>query len=455
MDQLYYLCFSVNKLPDLTLTKYSVFDGSSVENIMDKHGVFLRQLHRLGYTSGVYFHLLYYYNPDKSIPKGHHLSIIFYATSQNREKLDGIREFLTTSVLSTYYEFFCYEIARSFVVEEETLSDGSTLPLLKLINIAGAEKKYSLGKTKAEKVVTAKEEIASGARSHVICEIASDADVVLSFNEMPVDETGRIVLEEKFSYGAFLTKKDYSLPAQNRLNTDEAGEINLYSIMEWEPCENGRLYNVLKLMEGYDRKAVLRIDIFPVEHTQAIRQRLPYTETRRRISDRVQGKDDNSENIVKSWDKYLNNLMKFPQFLANVVAFSDSPDIAVMLADSVAAEAVESGTYLIETMSSESGFSMYESDAKILHKEKESGNYVAPFLSLYTLEEIRPMFSFPILYPGESIECQKETDPTPFSKELSIDKDTGEMHEVISLGVSSMGYDVTFPVKLFKKHAFM
>ena len=36
MDGLYYLCFSVNKLPDLTLTKYSVFDGSSVENIMDK-----------------------------------------------------------------------------------------------------------------------------------------------------------------------------------------------------------------------------------------------------------------------------------------------------------------------------------------------------------------------------------------------------------------------------------
>lgn len=278
---------------------------------------------------------------------------------------------------------------------------------------------------------------------------------MLSFNRMPVDDRGRIILNKKFSYGAFLTKKDYSLPAQNRLNTDEAGAVTLYSIMEWEPCETGRLYNVLKLMEGYDRSAVLRIDIFPVEHTQAIRQRLPYTETRRRISDRNQGKDDNSENIVKSWDKYLTNLMKFPQFLANVVAFADSPDIAVMLADSVAAEAVESGTYLIETMNSEEGFNMYESDAKILHVEKESGNYVAPFLSLYTLEEIRPMFSFPILYPGEAIECQKETDPIPFSKEVSIDKDTGELHEVISLGTSSMGYDVTFPVKLFKKHAFI
>lgn len=455
MNQLYYLCFSVNKLPDLTLTKYSVFDGSSVENIMDKHGVFLRQLHRLGYTSGVYFHLLYYYNPAGNITKGHHLSIIFYATSKDRSKLDGIREFLTTSVLSNYYEFFCYEIAKDFSVVDILLSDGNTQPGIQLTNISGNTKLYSLGKTKPEIVLNAKDEIQNGQNTHIVCEIASDADVMLSFNRMPVDERGRIKLNQRFHYGAFLTKKDYSLPAQNRLNTDEAGTVNLYSIMEWEPCETGRLYNVLKLMEGYNQNAVLRIDIFPVEHTQAIRQRLPYSETRRRISDRNQGKDDNSENIVKSWDKYLNNLMKFPQFLANVVALADSPDIAVMLADSVAAEAVESGTYLIEKIESTDGFDMYESDSNILHKNKDSGNYVAPFLSLYTLEEMRPMFSFPILYPGEAIECQKETDPIPFPKEISIDDDKGELHEVISLGTSSMGYDVTFQVKLFKKHAFI
>lgn len=455
MATTYYLCFSVNKLPDLTLTKYSVFDASSVESIMDKHGVFLRQLHRLGYTSGVYFHLLYYYNPDKSIPKGHHLSIIFYATSQDQSKLEGIREFLTTSVLSNYYEFFCYEVAKDFEIEEEPLADGSTIPVLRLTNISGNTRKYGLGKIKTDLITEAKQSISSGKRSHIVCEIASDADVILSFNKMPVDSTGRITLEKRFAFGAFVTKKDYSLPAQNRLNTDGAGEIPLYSILEWEPCETGRLYNVLKLMEGYDRHAVLRVDIFPVEHTQAIRQKLPYAETRRRISDRVQGKDDNSETIIKSWDKYLNNLMKFPQFRANVVAFADSSDVAVMLADSIAAEAVESGTYLIETMSSPSGFDMYESDSRILHRADEPGNYMLPILSLYTLEEIRPMFSFPILYPGESIECQKETDPIPFPKELSIDKDTGEMHEVISLGTSSMGYDVTFPVKLFKKHAFI
>lgn len=456
MSRLYYLCFSVNKLPDLTLKKYSVFDGSSVQNIMDKHGVFLRQLHRLGFESGVYFHLLYYYNPAREIPKGQHLTILFYATAANPDKLNGIREFLTTSVLSTYYDFLCYEVAQDFRVVEEPLNDGTIIPVLALTNISGHEKKYSLGKKVTEQQIeNAKAQIAAGERSHIVCEIASDADVMLSFNRMPVDECGRIMLDHTFQYGAFLTKKDYSLPAQNRLNTDSAGETMLYSIMEWEPCETGRLYNVLKLMEGYNSHAVLRIDIFPVEHTQAIRQRLPYTETRRRISDRVQGKDDNSENIVRSWDKYLNNLMKFPQFLANVAAFADTQDIAVMLADSVAAEAVESGTYLVEIMENTAGFSMYESDAGILHAEKDQGNYVAPFLSLYTLEEIRPMFSFPILYPGEAIEYQKETDPVPFYGEAKADPETGELHEVISLGISSMGYDVTFPVKLFKKHAFI
>ena len=449
MSNMYYLCFSVNRLPDLTLRKYSVFDGSSVDNIMEKHGVFLRQLHRLGFTANVYFHLLYYYNPDPSLAKGQHLTILFYATAANPEKLDGIREFLTTSVLATYYDFFCYETARDMSVEEEQLADGSTIPVLQLTNIAGQVRRYSLGDTSREEIEAAKN------APHAVCEIAPDADVMLSFNTAPVDGSGRIITDTRFACGAYLTKKDYSLPAQNRLPSDNAGEVLLWSIMEWEPCRTGRLYNVLKLMEGYDRSAVLRIDIFPVEHTQTIRQRLPYAETRRRISDREQGKDDNSETIVKSWDKYLSNLMKFPQFVANVVAFAESQDIAVMLADSVAAEAVESGTYLIETIESAEGFDMYHSDSNILHAQKEEGDFVAPFLSLYTLEEIRPMFSFPILYPGESIELQKETDPKPFSKEVTFDAHTGVMHEVISLGESSMGYDVTFPVELFKKHAFI
>lgn len=662
----YYLVFTVDRIPDLTLTKYSVLDGSSVDDIMEKHGVFLRQLHRLGSTSNVYFHLLYYFDPDERIKKGHHLSVIFYATSTERRKLEGIREFLTTSVLSTYYDFHCYEVSTEFrpdiIIRNESNTehpvnlkdiyseldstldvsispshgllsvnkyvfgkkiqfsehDGNTfLRLFKntkennfteyplniesfkqnqnlismlmndvvscnpgemficyfdlngnyiediekqrvqcvvdLKNVSGNSKRYGIGEKDISIIETSQEEIKNGVRPSLTFELASDGDAVLGYNGLraydngqvlfmrkhvlakrirfinnqlwlyaaesedsdcatfeydknnsflselpdsltapegtmflcyfngdtniiseikgapvPCDNNGNIIsitedMEKKFSCLAYLTKKDYYLPAQNRLDkNDREGEVRLYSIMEWEPCEDGRLYNVLKLMEGYNRTVALRIDIFPVEQTQLIREKmLPYSDTRKRISKRDQGKDDNSENIIKSWDKYLQNLMKFPQFFANVVAFADSTDIAVMLADSVAAEAVESGTYRVESDESSSGFSIYYGDNIPLNSEywekrdskqliEEDRNiwyrHIRMLLSLYTLEELRPMFSFPILYPGESIECLKETDPKPNRNH----KDPN-----MSLGISSLGYDVEFIVKNFVKHAFI
>lgn len=485
----YYLSFVVNKLPDLTLAKYSVFDGSGVGSIIEKHGIFLRQLHRLGKISKVYFHLLYFYNPSAEIPKGNHLTIVFYATADSPQKLEGIREFLTTSVLSNYYNFNCFDVSRDFSLVEETLTTGEKVTLIQLKTISGEIKKYNVESIGRKAFEEAKEEIAGGRKTHIVCEVAPDADEVISLDKMPVNEKGCLVHKHVFSYGAFLTKREYILTAQNRSSMDAIEGAQLYSILEWEPNENGRLYNVLKLMEGYDSYAALRIDLFPVDETVHVRSCLPYQDTRNRIADRGQGKDDNSETIIKSWDSYLNNIVKFPQFYANVVAFADSQDQAVMFADSVAAEAVESGTYLVEPLSvlasdmqsqvSSSGdafagrfslgsqfqqnsanetkkeeYSMYYKDTEILRAPKEPGNYVAEFLSLYTLEELRPMFSLPILYPGESIECHKETDPVPFSKEVTVDK-TGIIHEAMSLGTSYMGYDVTFPLSLYKKHAFI
>lgn len=408
---MYYLLFQINNLPDLTLTKYSVFEGSGVEDVQDKHGIFLRQLHQLGHRFGVYFHLLYMYNPNSEIDKGNHLQIMLYATADTADKLTRIKEFIETSALSVYYDFFCYEIATSLEVKQAI---GTGRRYVELHDLNGEIKRYW---------------ISENAPSLVDREIYSEDRKVM------------------YEYGAFLTKKDYSLPALNRLDTDKdnLGDISLYSILEWEPCENGRLYNVLKLMEGYNTSTAIRIDLFPKEHSQIIRQALPYAETRRRVSDHKQGKDDNSELVIKSWDNYINNMLKFPQFFANIIAFADSSDIAIMLADSIGAEAVESGTYSIEEIS-DKHLDVYYNDSEILYNtnrfEKEQDNYILPFLSLYTLEEVRPMFSLPILYPGETIECKKETDP--------IFEDNG-----ILLGTSDLGYDVKFPIDLFKKHAFI
>lgn len=464
MAEMYYLCFSINKLPDLTLTKYSVFDGSGVENIMDKHGIFLRQLHRLGSESKVYFHLMYYYDPLQE--RGKSLKILFYATSSDKKRLEGVREFVVTSVLSNYYEFHCYEIMTSLpIVSDQT----STLVLRE-----ADEKRYlydarSIGDNLHETLDQMEQANGEG---YVVFDIIQDTKeqsgkiIDLKFYDgknkehdtFEVRKNGQAVLFQKkekelvpvtFSNAAYLSKKDYALPAQNRLSTDEAGEVILYSILEWEPCENGRLFQVLKLMEGYHQPAALRIDLFPIEQTQAIRQVFPYSETRRRTNEREQGKDDHSEAMLKSWDKYLDNLAKFPQFMANIITFANSEDQAIMLADSIGAEAVESGAYNINKLEVDKSFDLYFSDSRIIvdKSKREKGNYVGDFLSLYTLEEIRPMFSFPILYPGETVECPKETDPVPFSK--------NEKKEVIILGESELGYQVTFPVSLFKKHAFI
>ena len=406
---MYYLLFQVNNLPDLTLTKYSVYEGTGVEDVQDKHSVFLRQLHQLGHRFGVFFHLLYMYNSEKEIAKGNHLQIMLYATADTSDKLKGIKEFIETSALSIYYKFFCYDIARKLEVKRSSESGRRYVELTGLDNEV---KRYW---------------ISENAPSFV--------EEELSENDIKV----------MYKSGAFLTKKDYNLPALNRLETDNLGDVSLYSILEWEPCENGRLYNVLKLMEGYDTSAAVRIDLFPKEHTQVIRQALPYAETRRRVADHKQGKDDNSELILKSWDSYITNMMKFPQFFANVVTFADSSDIAIMLADSIGAEAVESGTYRIDEIT-DKDVDVYYHDSEIIFNrirfENEQENYILPFLSLYTLEEVRPMFSLPILYPGETVECKKETDP--------IFEGNG-----ILLGISDLGYDVKFPIDLFKKHAFI
>lgn len=433
---MYYLCFKVNRIPDLTMTKYSTFDISGLDDLKEKHGVFLRQLYRLGYAAGVYFHLLYVYDPSEHISKGYHLDIIFYATSEQPEKLQRIREFITTSVLSSFYDFYCYEITDKFELFEHNITGENYIQFRSIYN---GEKHYKLNKK-----ITMNEIRAAAGESMVSFEISPDLSEIVSIDQYQMNPNGSFYSEKTYRCAAFLTKKDYSLPALNGLPTDIDGTPLLYSILESEPNEDGRLFNVLKLMEGYNEFVALRIDLFPVDLTRSVVQSVPYSETRKRVAQRDQGRDDNSENMIKAWDDYIKKLNKFPQFQANIIAFADHMDIAVMLADSVGSEAVESGTYKIEEIRTLEGHALdfYYGDNMVLRANAASDNFMASFLSLYTLNEIRPMFSFPILNQGETIERIKETDP--------IFEDDG-----LYLGLSETGYEVTFPIKLFKKHAFI
>lgn len=434
---MHYLCFKVNKIPDLTMAKYGTYDISGIDGLKEKHGVFIRQLYRLGYASGVYFHLLYVYDPSPELQKGQHLDIIFYATSESAEGLRRIREFITTSVLSSFYEFYSYEAA-----EEYFLTPDNKI----LIRRAYNDDEYYELCPKLKKHYEDDNNPIGAIDGVVSLEVSSDTSEVVSINQYNMNHNGSFVCDKKYNCAAFLTKKDYSLPALNTLLSDVDGPPILYSILESEPCKDGRLYNVLKLMEGYNEFTAIRIDLFPTDMTREVLQAIPYGDTRKRVSERNQGRDDNSENMLKSWDNYIKDLNKSPQFFANIIAFADKMDIAIMLVDSIGAEAVESGSYKIEEINTgpSDELDFYFGDNMILSSQiqQEDGNYMQPFLSLYTLKEIRPMFSFPILNQGETIERIKETDP-------QFDDDG------LYLGLSDTGYKVTFPINLFKKHAFI
>ena len=431
------------------MIKYSVYDISGQEDLIKKHSVFLRQLHRLGVESSVFFHLLYFYDGGEGIAKGKRLQIIFYATADEPEKLELIREFVTTSVLSTYYDFYCYEICSSL---SYILKDG----FLRFTNPANKRRDYRLSESiTPDDYYDIKKQIEED--QFMYCDIQPGTNEVTEINSQSfgLHKDGHIRCDYGFLHGAYLTKKDYHLYAQNRLYNDPQNTlIPIYSIMEWLPNDLGRLYNVLKLMEGYNETAALRIDIFPTDIAEAFTDNMASTinELRQRMAQHDQGKDDNCDTVLKSIEGITKKLMKYPQFYANILALADHRDIAVMLVDSVGAEAVESGSYLVKDISSfdprKKEYDIYAYDNGLIMDQTAynyEGNYMSNYVSLYTLDEIRPMFSFPVLYPGETIECMKETDPEFDAAGKST----------MYLGMSSNGYAVNFPSNLFKKHAFI
>lgn len=457
MVGMYYLCFSIEKIPDLTLAKYSVFDGSSVKDVMEKHGVFLRQLYRLGFASKVNFHLLFYYNNIN--PKGSRLSVILYATASDVERLKNIHAFIANSSLSQFYRFNYYDVIYN-IEQNRIIVDDNDIDGIILRATSGNE--YPFNKESfSESEIKSLLDSVNDDFPIVTCRVA-DGSEKQSETDIPFEKNGRIYFDIDFLHAAYITKKSYYMEALNRIPTDRPGTVNLYAMMDWIACDTGRLYQVLKLMEGYQLPAALRIDLFPVENTQGIRSTLPYTETRKRIYQRDVARDTNSEYIIQAWDDFTDNLNRHPLFYANIVAMSDFPDIAVMLADSVAAEAMESGTYDVKLLHNSQPIDIYYSDCKIISQSQDElptkpdqNDKITQYISLFTLEELRPMFSLPILYPGENIEIPKETEPELKGVTAKANPQNNEWEETIRIGQTENGYEVTIPVSLLNKHAFI
>lgn len=273
------------------------------------------------------------------------------------------------------------------------------------------------------------------------------------------------ISDTSFSVCSTLIKKEVFVKSSLEMAYEDGG---YYTVSRWEMNEDGRLYNMSKLMESLDKQMLYRIDLYPVEISTALREALrkPMSILRERQYSKAGGtgqRDFEAENVLKGYDDLLNSVDSSPHFIANAFVFANDRENATVVLDAAGAEAIMKGNYEIGTFSGKNTphafldndpVDCYDKLKKIIMRngqvglivcKKESQNYKLRYLpTLFTLEEVAPFFRFPALYEGEVIQKRKETAP----KAVSAD-------DGLFLGINDNGYDVYFPLKNLAKHAFI
>ena len=264
-----------------------------------------------------------------------------------------------------------------------------------------------------------------------------------------------------FNTCALLTKTETLLPAGNGEGED------YYMLREWEMNEDGRLYNMCKMMEALNHTALYRVDLYPVEKSVSLRESLrkPMSILRKRQDDRSGSskRDYDGKDVLDSYEDLIEKYDSSPHFIANVLVLANGKEDAVSILDAAGSESLLKGKYNIATFSSnfdpvcfldEEFDGLENMRERMVVKKGRPGlivcredtaainlNYLP---TLFSLEEIAPFFRFPALYDGEIIQMAKETAPA------AVDKDGS-----LFLGKDNNGYDVFFPLSLLPKHAFV
>ena len=264
-----------------------------------------------------------------------------------------------------------------------------------------------------------------------------------------------------FNTCAFLTKTETLLPAGNGEGED------YYMLREWEMNEDGRLYNMCKMMEALNHTALYRVDLYPVEKSVSLRDSLrkPMNILRKRQDDRNSGtrKDYDGKDVLENYEDLIEKYDSSPHFVANVMVLANGKEDAVSILDAAGSESLLKGKYNIATFSSNfnpTSFLDEEFNGLDNMRERMVARKGRPGLiicredtvsinlnylpTLFSLEEIAPFFRLPALYDGEIIQMAKETAPAAVNKNGSL-----------FLGKDNNGYDVYFPLSLLPKHAFV
>ena len=446
-----YWSFDLEKIPDLSLTKYMSLDEAGVDGVLEKHGSFLRQLNRKGNLSKVYFHLLYTYCPEEA--KGEKLSISLIASGHENALLHT-KELIQNSSLSPFYNIISNEYCN--VISREMGTSNETKIVLK--NHLGHVRTFAFdGSIKCTGEYFRGKRHEDYFRDHASQEIGYSVRILgnrileISSNRT-VGENGLLKCNKEYHYRSTLSKREFFVQPSVILPDDN--DLKYYKVAEWEMNDDARLYNMIRLMQGLDTPVTFRVDLFAVDYAMRLRDVLPIKELRNRTSMKATrssssisvNRDETAEETLKQYNDMIENYECSPHFRMNIVSFADDIDVSELIVDAAGAEAVESGTYTIRSISYEENgekFTVYsDMERPIDVALPEVINYLRFMPTLFLLEEAQHLFVLPALFDGESIEIPKETAPTYDLNGMKI-------------AIDENGYDVIFPISLFKKHAFL
>lgn len=383
MEKRFY--FALQNLPDFTLTAYQAIKLSDLGSVCEKNIVFLKQLHSLGLVFDMDFHLYYIYDP--ALPDGARMMIVLMCRTETPDiDRDGIFNILSSLSIYTCFKFVPLPEGKEIEKADERI--------LAVLNYLNAEHKYN-----AVGVISKKE---------------------------------------------IFTNANYS-------NSSENG-MNYYSVSEWSVKKNTRMYNTLKLMAQYRAPTVMRIDLLPAEDPNGIIDEINkkgiYSNIQAQASFKTNGqvglpsRDEAASKVASFYDNYFKTMSSSLQFRSFINIFSDTEANCRLLGDVLCSEILEKGLIAQEC---ETGSFLADHKLTAAGEIKDGifeNKKVSAMKCLYTVEEIAPFFSFPYLYPGESIGIRKETDPQLMDGGLLLGKD-------------SNGYEVRFPFNAFAKHAYI
>lgn len=108
------LTYILQRIPDLTLSKYQVFADSGIEGMLEAQTQFIRQLYRVALIGKVSIHFVFDYEPSRDEGKKLRISLIFSGNDDDSDYYNKLRKIVNSSGVSKYFAFMeCPDISSS------------------------------------------------------------------------------------------------------------------------------------------------------------------------------------------------------------------------------------------------------------------------------------------------------------------------------------------------------